>query len=47
MSNKKNMTEDEKRLRMKNLIVAWMLSSIALTGILVPLFYYTGLAVPK
>jgi len=46
MSNQ-NMTEDQKRLRMKNLIVAWMLASIALTGILVPLFYYTGLTVPK
>ena len=46
MSNE-NMTAEQKRLKRNNLIVAWLLSSIALTGILVPLVYYTGLVVPK
>jgi len=45
--NNESVTADQKRLKRNNLIVAGILSAIALTGILVPLFYYTGLAVPK
>jgi len=41
------MTNDDKSLKMKNLIVASVLGAIALIGVLVPLFYYTGLVVPK
>ncbi len=41
------MTQDEKKLKRNNLILALILGAIALTGILVPLFYYTGLTVPK
>jgi len=41
------LTADEKRLKRNNLLVAGFLSAIALTGVLVPLFYYTGLVVPK
>ncbi len=41
------MISDEKKLKRKNLIVASLLGAIALIGILVPLFYYTGLTVPK
>jgi hypothetical protein len=44
---KKDMTIEEKRLRRNNLIVAGVLTAIALTGILVPLIYYTGITVPK
>jgi hypothetical protein len=44
---KKDMTIEEKRLRRNNLIVAAILTAIALTGILVPLLYYTGISVPK
>ncbi|MBC8209823.1 MAG: hypothetical protein H8E21_02050 [Gammaproteobacteria bacterium] len=46
MSNP-DMDKYNKQLKMKNFIVAGILSAIALTGILVPLFYYTGLVVPK
>jgi len=46
MSNQ-NMVKYDKQLRIKNFIVAGILSAIAITGILVPLFYYTGLVVPK
>lgn len=46
MSNE-NISAEQKRLKRNNLIVALVLGSIALTGILVPLFYYTGLVVPK
>ncbi len=42
-----NITEADKRLKRNNFIVAGILSAIALTGILVPLFSYTGLVVPK
>jgi hypothetical protein len=44
---KKHMTIEEKRLRRNNLIVAGILTAIALTGILVPLLYYTEITVPK
>jgi hypothetical protein len=44
---KKDMTIEEKRLRRNNLIVAAILTAIALTGILVPLLYYTGITVPQ
>ncbi len=44
---KNQMTYEEKRQRRNNLIVAGLLAAIALTGLLVPLFYYTGLVVPK
>ncbi|MCP4076139.1 MAG: hypothetical protein GY744_08140 [Gammaproteobacteria bacterium] len=40
-------SDAEKRLKRNNIIVAGILSAIALTGILVPLFYYTGLVVPQ
>ncbi len=42
-----DMTNDERRLKRNNLIVAGLLGAIALTGVLVPLLYYTGLVVPK
>jgi hypothetical protein len=45
--SKSDMTQQEKRLRRNNLLLAGLLAAIALTGILVPLFYYTGLVVPK
>jgi hypothetical protein len=41
------MTQDDKRTRRNNIILALVLGAIALTGVLVPLFYYTGLSVPK
>ncbi len=41
------MTNEEKKLRTKNLLVAVLLGAVALTGILVPLFYYSGLVLPK
>ena len=44
---KNEITDEEKRLRRNNLIVAAILGAIALTGILVPMFYYTGLVVPQ
>lgn len=44
---KKHMTSEEKRLRRNNLIVAGILTAIAVSGILVPLLYYTGINVPK
>jgi hypothetical protein len=44
---KNDLTAEERRLRRNNLIVAALLGAIALTGILVPLLYYTGLVVPK
>lgn len=45
--NKTEMTPEQKRLRRNNLLVAVLLSAIALMGILVPLFHYSGLVVPK
>ena len=44
---KEDLTPEEKRLKRNNLIVAIILGSIALTGILVPLLYYTGLKLPQ
>jgi len=41
------MTQDDKRTRRNNIVLAIILGAIALVGVLVPLFYYTGLAVPK
>lgn len=41
-------TEDrEKRQKRNNLIIAFVLSAIALTGLLIPLFHYTGLTLPQ
>ena len=40
-------TEHERKQKRKNLLLALLLGAIALAGILVPLFHYTGLVVPK
>ena len=41
-------TEDrEKRQKRNNLIIAVALGAIALTGVLVPIFHYTGLTLPQ
>ena len=41
------MTQDDKNQKRNNLLLALLLGAIALTGMLVPLFYYTGLIVPQ
>jgi len=39
--------EAARRLKRNNYIVAGILTAFALTGILVPLIYYTGLTLPQ
>ena len=45
--SKNQLNIEERRLKRNNLLVAALLGAIALAGVLVPLFYYTGLVVPK
>ncbi len=38
---------DEKKQKRNNLIVAWLLGTIAIAGMLMPALYYTSMNIPK
>jgi hypothetical protein len=42
-----NSIDNEKNTKIRNYLVAGILAVIALVGLLMPLFYYTGIQVPK